>query len=176
MKKILLFLSLFASTSVFAAGEVRIWPVMFETRFETGETQDLESKNIYGLSAGYSYKGWAMMLEYSQFDQKTGNSYSEVLRKHQELIGWVEPNLLNWGSLVGYGSVGLGYGQEQIESTLGSQNVAGEGGDMMYGAGLGVRLRMEKHILFKFSTKAMFGESLQPNPNFSYQFGLGFAI
>ena len=176
----------YAQTS---ASQVQVLPLNLEWRYERDTGGEFAERKPVNFSLGYSRETWSALLEYSRFQQETGNASLAVSRQHQEVSTWFRFHYLKSVSLTKnflmtpYAGLGLGSFQEEVKTYVTGTSRSDTGAAKMFsGVSVGGQFLFVIDPSFSVVTgiegRAMFSSDFDPNPLGSVilQLGLAFAL
>lgn len=143
----------------------RISPVAFEQRFESTTDPVMSGRAPWHLSFGIVFDRSITTIEYSTFQQKTGNDTFNVDRKFQDLLAWYRYMLISKNNFRVVGGFGLGFYQEEIESHFyESTDFSTSGTKWAAATAVGIEYDFEPHLGISLDGRLMAGQNLDPNP------------
>lgn len=160
-----------------------VYALNYEMRFERGNSQDLEMRQPQNFALGYHLNKYSLLVEYSRFNETTGNVTSSVERRHQEMTLWGQYHVLTGtdGNMRGHAYVAAGVGgyeQEVITAFMGESRSDKSGMKVMGGAAVGLQVFILTQSQFGFSLgaegRALMGSDFDPNPTLSGVLRVGF--
>lgn len=155
-----------------------------EFRLERGASQELEIRSPLNFALSYTATRGALLVEYSKFNEQTGNSTSAIDRNHQEVMAWGRYHLLQAGSMKElkvfrlHAGVGVGGYEEEVTTTLmGDSRTDKAALKFMSGLSLGADMNLYVNDRFGFSlgaeARGLFAADFNPNPTWSGVVRLG---
>lgn len=93
-----------------------------EMRYEKGNSQELVDRKPVNTAVAYRFKNVSALVEYTHFDEQTGNETSMIERNHKDLSLWLRAHFFTAQnhaiktSL--FGGLGVGSYEEEVQTTL----------------------------------------------------------
>lgn len=144
----------------------RISPFAAEKRLETSTDPVLVSREPRHFSAGLRWSRHLFSLEYSQFEEKTGNETYRLEREFRDLLGWYRFTWLQKKMFRGTIGAGLGFSQEEVTTYFYElKNHSGSGSNWATGFALGVEWEPISFLVLSLDGRLMAGPNLDPNPH-----------
>ena len=154
-----------------------------ELRFERSNSQDLVDRKPINFAAALKFKEVSFLGEISQFEEKSGNTSSSLVRNHQDVILLFRNHFLEskagavtfsmyWG-----GGAGL-YQDEVTSSLLGESRVDKSSPKLMgaisFGMDLAYSLSRNLEMIMAAEGRSLVASDFDPNPVWSALVRAGF--
>ena len=146
--------------------QVVISPFGVERRFEAATNPVLEARQPISVTLGLRSHRHLVSLEYSRFDESSGNETFHVLRSFQDLLGWYRYSFYKNKSFRVTAGGGLGFYQEQLTTSFYDvKQELGSGNKWTAAGGLGLEYEPIKYLAFFLEGRLITGQNIDPNPN-----------
>lgn len=174
---------LFSGTIVCAAPEAgtrwhgNVFLYNPEIRYERDSVQQVVNRSPLNFALGARKNATTFLLEYSAFEDKSGNSTLSVERQHREYVLWWKENLMNLELVDFFASLGMGaYEEKTITRLSGSSATDNTGAQFMGGLSAGMQSMFVKYILVSAEGRILAGQNFDPNPQLGFvlRFGVEF--
>jgi hypothetical protein len=165
--------------------EVQVYPVNPEIRYERGNSQTLVDRQPLNIAVAYQHKKISLLMEYSRFEENTGNATSSIERTHQDLSLWFRHHFLETQSqsmtFSLFGGAGAGTFDEEVKTTLmGASRLDKSPARFVAGLGVGgdLEVAVAKSVDFVVAVegRTLLASEYDPNPVWSAVLRLGIAI
>jgi hypothetical protein len=154
-------------------------------RLESSENQELKNYYYTSSAIGYRQDNWSSLFEVSYLNDKSGNSSSNILRNHKDMILWGRYHFYSllkdsWRSSL-FTGLGLGMFQEEIQTNFMTSHRTDKL-DGVLTSGFVVGGDAALHITAKFAValsielRALESREFQPNPLLDEALRLGISF
>lgn len=144
----------------------RFSPLSVEQRFEHSSTPYLTARSPKHLSFGLRLKRHLVSLDYSSFEEATGNETFRVERSFQDLLAWYRYAIFYRKTFRGLVGAGLGFYQENVATYFYElKNESMSGSKWSSGFGLSIEYEPISYIVFSMEGRLIAGQNLDPNPH-----------
>ncbi len=168
MKVLLILISILLSVNGVQAAPWRynVFPLNVELRYERDSSQQLVDRKPLNLALGVRNGPSTVLMEYSRFNEKTGNTTLSLDRVHEEYLFWWKQNIMNFEICDLFVAGGLGAYTEKVTTDLagGSSVTDSSGNQLMGGVGAGIQSLVLKYLLVSLEGRMMAGKNFDPNP------------
>lgn len=158
-----------------------------EMRFERDGSQEVIDRKPLNFAVGYKRNNFSFALEYSRFEESSGNQTSSLDRIHQDFLFWLKLHFLpysfrefNSNLFVGPGG---GVFQESVTSSFMGESRTDNGGNkfvsgLMVGWEVIVKGNQYFSALMSVEGRALVSSEFEPNPVWSsvFRFGVLFPL
>ena len=143
-----------------------ISPFGIERRLEAATNPVMETREPVNVALGLRLFRHLVSLEYSRFDEKSGNETYRIEREFQDLLGWYRYSFYKSQYIRGTFGGGLGIYQEQVTTHFYNINQSiGSGNKWTAATGLGLELTPVKYLVLFLEARLISGQNLDPNPH-----------
>lgn len=165
--------------------QLQFYLANLEMRYERGNSQTPEDRKPINVAMAYQHKKISLLLEYSRFEENTGNATAAIERTHQDLSLWFRHHFMETkirsSTLSLFAGAGAGAYDEQVKSTLmGASRWDKSSAKFVSGLGVGgdleVALRENFDFIMAVEGRTLFASEYDPNPIWSAVLRLGFAL
>lgn len=177
----------FGANAQTPSSQIQVLPLNFEWRYERDTGGEFVERKPENFALAYSRSAWSAMLEYSRFQEETGNASLAVTRKHHELSSWLRYHYLKVVPLSvdvlvkPYVGLGLGMFQEEVKTYVSGASRSDSGGAKVFSAlSVGSQISVVIDPSFSFvmglEGRGLFSSDFDPNPLGSVVLQLGLAF
>lgn len=170
-----------------SGSSVRTYLFNPEMRFERDGSQEIIDRKPLNFAVGYNRNDFSFALEYSRFEESSGNSTSSLDRIHQDFLLWMKlyflPYSLSEFKFNWVAGAGAGAFQESVTSSfMGSSRTDNGGNKFLSGLMVGWEgiLKGNQYFsaLISVEGRALVSSEFEPNPVWSsvLRFGILFPL
>ena len=168
-----------------SSSSVQAYVLSKELRYERDNSQEIVDRNPVNFSVGVEVNQVSLLLEYSSFEENTGNETANISRKHQDVSLWFRHHFYRekfaetkWSVFAGGGAGGF---EEEVRTTLMGQSRTDKAAikmfaGLVFGAVAAVEMKKNIEFLVGAEGRTLLASEYDPNPIWSAVLRMGLGV
>ncbi len=168
-----------------SSSSVQAYVLSKELRYERDNSQEIVDRNPVNFSVGVEVNQVSLLLEYSSFEENTGNETANISRKYQDVSLWFRHHFYRekfaeakWSVFAGGGAGGF---EEEVRTTLMGESRTDKAAikmfaGLVFGAVAAVEMKKNIEFLVGAEGRTLLASEYDPNPIWSAVLRLGLGV